>query len=191
MKKKILPLIAATVLGTSIYSTSALATNMNIESEAKTASAQIAASATTTYKVQAGDTLYSIAKRYSMTVTQLKSLNGLASDTIKVGQTLKVSGKATTFVASTTTTYKVQAGDTLFSIAKRYSMTVTELKSLNGLTSDTIKVGQTLKVSGKAITSSPSSDSVLDTNKLIQDAKAMIGTPYKWVSTAAYLSITS
>lgn len=48
-----------------------------------------------TYKVKAGDTLWSISRSYNMTVSKLKSLNGLSSNLVRVGQTLKVTGSST------------------------------------------------------------------------------------------------
>ncbi|MDO4907063.1 LysM peptidoglycan-binding domain-containing protein [Neisseria sp.] len=89
-----------------------------------------------THKVVSGDTLSALAKKYGTTVAGLKSLNGLKSDLIKVGQVLKVSVSAHTVVS----------GDTLSGLAKKYGTTVAELKSLNGLKSDLIKVGQVLKL---------------------------------------------
>lgn len=89
-----------------------------------------------THKVVSGDTLFSLGKRYGLTVAELKSINNLTSDTIKIGQILKL----------TPFTHTVVSGDTLFSLAKKHNTTVDTLKSLNGLKSDTIKVGQVLRL---------------------------------------------
>ena len=97
-----------------------------------------------TYTVKSGDSLWKIANMYGMTVSELKSLNGLTSDNLMVGQVLKVKGN----VNSSNNTYTVKAGDSLWKIANMYGMTVDELKSLNGLTSDNLMVGQVLKVDG-------------------------------------------
>ena len=122
------------------------------------------ASTSGTYTVQAGDTLYSIARRSGMSLNTLLSLNGLSqSSVIHPGQTLKLSGasnatvaspvsyKSTASSASTSDTYTVQAGDTLYSIARRSGMSLNTLLSINGLSqSSVIRPGQTLSVSGSA-----------------------------------------
>jgi LysM repeat protein len=105
-----------------------------------------------TYTVKSGDSLWAIANRYNTTVAQLKQLNNLSSNTIYVGQVLKLSANGTinssiTVKPSTNSkTYVVKSGDSLWKIAMNNSMTVNQLKVLNNLTSDTIYVGQTLKL---------------------------------------------
>lgn len=109
------------------------------------------------YKIKKGDSLSAIAKKYGTTVEKLKSLNGLKSNTIKAGQTIKVpmkvqvevEDKGTTTKKTTKTTTKTHAikwGDTLGGIAEKYGTTVDELKKYNGLKSDTIIAGRTLKI---------------------------------------------
>lgn len=94
----------------------------------------------TTYKVVKGDTLWGISQKFGVTVDQIKKLNGLKSDVLSIGQTLKVKE------GTTTTTYKVVKGDTLWGISQKFGLSVAEIKSLNGLKSDTLSIGQTLKV---------------------------------------------
>ena len=94
------------------------------------------------YTVKKGDTLYSIANRFNTTVQALKSLNNLTSDTLTIGQTLKIP----TGEENTQTTYTVKSGDTLYSIANRFNTTVQAIKSLNNLTSNTLTIGQILKI---------------------------------------------
>ncbi|MBN2068060.1 MAG: LysM peptidoglycan-binding domain-containing protein [Opitutales bacterium] len=111
-----------------------------------------------TYKVQRGDTLGGIARKYGIKVKDLKAMNGLTKDTIFVGQTLQVpeagsissapvkTSAPSATVTSNGSTYKVQRGDTLGGIAHRYGVKVKDLKAVNGMTKDTIYVGQTLKL---------------------------------------------
>ncbi|MCO7151810.1 LysM peptidoglycan-binding domain-containing protein [Vagococcus lutrae] len=111
-----------------------------------------------TYRVKAGDTLYSIANRHNMTVAQLKSLNQLTSDMIIIGQTLSLSGTTSKPVVAqpkpapvkpaNAATYQVKAGDTLYRIATNNGLSVSELKNINQLASDRISIGQVLKLNG-------------------------------------------
>ncbi len=96
------------------------------------------------YVVQSGDTLYSIAKNNNLTIDQIKSLNNLTTNSLSVGQKLKL--KETTESTSTLNTYTVKSGDSLYSIAKKYNTTVSNLKTLNNLSSTTLSIGQVLKV---------------------------------------------
>lgn len=93
------------------------------------------------YTVKSGDTLYSIAKKYGITVDKLKDLNNLNSNMISVNQKLLVNDQKKN---QTTNTYVVEKGDTLYSIAKKYSTTVSKIKELNNLKSDTLSIGQEL-----------------------------------------------
>ena len=116
---------------------------------------------TSQYTVKSGDTLSGIARGYNTTVAKLKSLNNLKSDTIYVGQKLAVNGavkeetkpstggNGSNTGSNTSSSYTVKSGDTLSGIARTYSTTVANLKSLNKLSSDTIYVGQKLAVSGQ------------------------------------------
>ena len=98
-------------------------------------------SSTKTYKVVSGDNLYSIAKKYNTTVDKIKSLNNLDSKILSIGQILKLPSNT-----SSTKTYKVVSGDSLYSIAKKYNTTVDKIKSLNNLTSNLLNIGDELLV---------------------------------------------
>ena len=93
------------------------------------------------YIVQKGDTLYSISRRFNILVDELKRINNLTSNTLLVGQVLKL--KETPFEEDT---YIVQKGDSLFAISQKYNTTVDELKKLNNLNSNTLSIGQILKI---------------------------------------------
>ena len=97
---------------------------------------------TSEYVVKNGDTLYGIARKFGTTVDNLKSINKLTTDSLAIGQILKIPSKE----ESNTSTYTVVKGDTLYGIANKYNTTVSELKSLNNLTNNTLSIGQVLKV---------------------------------------------
>lgn len=96
------------------------------------------------YTVVRGDTLWSIANQFGLTVDELKRLNNLTTNEIIVGQRLIV--KPGSNIPTPDGTYIVVKGDSLWSIANQFGLTVDELKRLNNLTSDTITIGQTLIV---------------------------------------------
>lgn len=97
-----------------------------------------------TYKVVAGDTLYGIAKKLDTTVSELKKINNLTSNSLSIGQILKVPLKVIDF--GDTELYQVKSGDTLYSIANKYGITLKELKAINNLTNDNLAIGQLLNV---------------------------------------------
>lgn len=102
---------------------------------------------TTTYTVKSGDTLYSIANRFGTTVSKLKSLNNLTSNSLSIGQVLKISTTEEPPNQSTEAiTYTVKSGDTLYSIANRYGLTINDIKNQNGLTSNLLSIGQVLQI---------------------------------------------
>ncbi|WP_196000181.1 LysM peptidoglycan-binding domain-containing protein [Clostridium sp. 1001271B_151109_B4] len=111
--------------------------------------ADISKSSTINYTVQSGDTLSGIAARYGTTVNTLVSLNGISNpNLIYVGEILKVpvSGSGATSNL-TSTTYKVQTGDTLSGIALKFGTTVNHLVAINGIANpNLIYVGQVLKI---------------------------------------------
>ena len=90
------------------------------------------------YTVQKGDTLYSIAKKYNTSVSNLLSLNNLKSPNLSIGQNL--------IIPSSSTNYTVQKGDTLYSIANKFNTSVSSIKSKNNLKTDSLSVGQNLVI---------------------------------------------
>jgi len=109
-----------------------------------------------TYKVKSGDALGKIASRHGVSISQLRSWNNLNSSLIKVGQILIIhTGKEQSTVtssalalnevsASSSKTYTVQPGDSLWIISKKHSLTIEQIKRLNNLNSTNIKPGQRL-----------------------------------------------
>lgn len=121
-----------------------------------------------TYTVKSGDTLYRIAKNNGTSVQQLKDWNNLSSHLIYVNQVLKISGTGTVSSSpsapvqektnetqaspapSNSKSYKVQPGDTMWSVAQRHGISISQLKQWNNLSSNTIYINQVLQVGGQA-----------------------------------------
>lgn len=95
-----------------------------------------------TYIVQKGDSLWSIANKFNMTVSELKNLNNLTNNLLSIGQVLKIKNSSN----NGKKTYTVQKGDSLWVIANKYGITTEELKSYNNLTSNLLSIGQVLKI---------------------------------------------
>lgn len=129
----------------------------------------------TSYTVKSGDTLFSISKRLGVTITELRNWNDLESNELAVGQVLTIykeveqqapdstsvplvqdPGESLLAIKPTNenTFYVVKSGDNLTVIARKHSMTIQQLRDLNGLTSDVLSIGQRLSV--KAVSVAPS-----------------------------------
>ena len=100
---------------------------------------------TTWYTVRYGDSLSEIAQQFGMRTSTLRRLNNLKGNLIHVGDRLRVKGTPTS--TRETKWYRVRHGDSLWSIAKRFSVSVTDLKILNNLRSSVIRAGRLLLVS--------------------------------------------
>lgn len=117
------------------------------------------------HTVKRGETVTALARKYGVSSKELREANGLsASARLSARQTLMIPSRTTTSLPtatagrpSATTTvaratpaspqvYRVRQGDTLFSIARQFSTSVTELKRMNGLSSDRIQIGDRLTV---------------------------------------------
>lgn len=139
--------------GTSLK-VNAIVNNKPTENVEKPSTPIVNPSTSVTYTVKSGDSLWKISQMHNVTVAQIKSWNGLKSDVISPGQTLKVSNGVTptkpvenTNISKPETnlsTYTVKHGDTLFQIANKLGLSVAELKALNQLKADIIYPGQQL-----------------------------------------------
>lgn len=148
-----------------------------------------------TYKVQAGDTIWKIANANGVTIAELRDWNHLSSDYIYVNQTLNlVAPQTKTHI--TGNTYTVKAGDTTSEIAKLTGVSVYHLSKQNKLRSNIIYVGQVLKIASnpavtaslpvsnvvttKSISTTVQTSNAIKVDELIREAKKHIGTPYVW-----------
>ncbi len=100
----------------------------------------------TFYTVQSGDSLYSIARRYGVSVDELKRVNNLGTNLLSLGQRLLIPEKKEEKIPSEEGGYIVQSGDTLYSIARKYGISVEELKQANNLKESVLSIGQKLQI---------------------------------------------
>lgn len=96
--------------------------------------------------VEKDETLYGLARRYSLTLNEIKSKNNLNTNLIKVGQKLRVRNFGISNEVDSISVWTVSKGDTLFSISRKSGTSVEAIKQLNGLTNSNIIIGQILQL---------------------------------------------
>jgi membrane-bound lytic murein transglycosylase D len=108
-----------------------------------------------THTVEPGESLWRIARRYGVSVGAIQEANGMRDETIRPGQTLRLPGGAGSPVASSAAAaapaaaaeHVVQSGETLWGIARRYSVSIDSLRAANGLASEApLQPGQKLRI---------------------------------------------
>ncbi len=129
-----------------------------------------------TYTVKSGDTFFSISKRLNVSVTELKQWNNVSSNNLSIGQKLVYyiieepstpnpstePSTATEALMDTTSLihakpdatnsyYLVKSGDTLYKIARENNMSLSELRAINNLTSDNLRIGQRLAIKSVSV----------------------------------------
>ncbi|SEN29910.1 peptidoglycan endopeptidase LytE [Terribacillus saccharophilus] len=176
-------------------------------SKTTTKTSSSSSSSASTYTVKSGDTLSGIASKHNISLNNLKKWNNISGYLIYPGDKLKVSAggssssssnnssssnSGSSSSSSSSSSYKVKSGDSLWKIANNNGVSVANLKSWNNLSSDVIRVGQTLKINGKASSGSSSStkpatntkvesaSTSKSVDKLISVAKTQLGKPYVW-----------
>ncbi|MEY2630710.1 MAG: hypothetical protein RLZZ469_1607 [Bacteroidota bacterium] len=108
------------------------------------------------YEVQKGDNLFSIAKKFNVSIEDLKKWNNLEDLNVQLGSKLALANKEES-VSETPKTetkiveHKVKKGEYLATIAKKYNVTVAEIKEWNSLEDNNVKLGETLIVSKKEV----------------------------------------
>ena len=101
------------------------------------------------YTVQNGDSLYSIAKKYNTTISEIINLNNLKNNNLSIGQVLRIPETYTNeneLVLPNYINYIVKKGDTLYSIALNNNIDINTLMKDNSLTSNSLSIGQILKI---------------------------------------------
>ena len=114
------------------------------------------------YTVKSGDTLYSIAKKYNLSVDTIIQDNALKNNVLTIGSNLKIRTEESVIVEecfgedyiipTPTTTYVVKKGDSLYSIAKTYNTSVSEIININNLKNSNLSIGQKLIIPNNSIT---------------------------------------
>jgi len=162
----------------------------------------IAFADTITYQVHSGDNLWNLAIHYHTSVSAIQSTNHLHTQELKIGQSLVIpvpsSGKSNSSSASSSSshsssssvqTIRVQSGDSLWSLASRLGVSVTNLEAWNHLTAQSVlHIGQTLVVhgegqsslSGRSGSAAPGLSTGLRGAQIAQYAERFIGAPYRW-----------
>lgn len=193
--------------------TSTSSTNLQHTSQSTAKPGKPAASGGS-YTIKPGDTLSGIAASHGVSLSTLMSWNNMTTTLIYPGQQLKVGTSApsnnsntapsakptvppTGNTGSSSVVHNVKSGDTLSGIAAQYKVSVSDIKSWNGLNNDIIYIGQNLTVKGSKV--SPPADAPgkpvatpptqtgnatptgsYNVSSLISAAKAQLGVPYVW-----------
>lgn len=106
------------------------------------------------YVVQAGDTLWGLARAWGCSVEQLRAANP-RHDPLRPGDALVVPSCAGLATAPPLPLYTVVAGDTLHGLAARWGVEVDALRERNGLQNSLIRIGQRLVIPGRAVAAEP------------------------------------
>lgn len=139
------------------------------------------------HKVTAGESLASIAEKYNVTPEEIKRSNNLRRNAVRVGQQLRISTTTPQEVMESTVavvtgkpvankstskasskkekqkkaaapiTHKIRNGESLSTISKKYGVSIAAIKQANGMKSDALRAGKTLKIPAKGTTSKKSS----------------------------------
>ena len=118
------------------------------------------------HTIAKGETIYSLTKMYEVSIEDIKKVNpGININSIKIGETINIPlktkeiGQNSTTPPTTTTKpenpnkyiyHTVKSGESLYSIAKKYGITINDITKLNGITDNAIKIGQYLKIATDA-----------------------------------------
>lgn len=98
------------------------------------------------HKVSPQETLFAISRKYQVPVGDIQNANEVLKQGLKIGQTIRVPYMDKSVLPAGTSVHKVATGETLFSISKKYGVTVDSLKQWNKLLGNDLSVGQSLIV---------------------------------------------
>lgn len=125
-----------------------------------------------THSVQKGETLYSISKKYKVSVSELEQLNPAAKKGLAVNSILQISANSITEVG--VEEHKVMPKETLFGLSKKYNISIDKLKELNpSIESEGLKIGSVLRISNSKNYSVPEKVSVEKPKRKKEDYKEL------------------
>jgi LysM repeat protein len=98
------------------------------------------------HKVEQKETLFAISRRYGATVDAITSNNTIAATGLEIGQLLRIPYTPRTPAPKGSIIHTVAQKETLFSIARLYGVTTDDVKKWNGLTDNSLSIGQQLSI---------------------------------------------
>lgn len=135
------------------------------------------------HTVQAGETVFSISRKYSVSVAQITEINGLQNYAIHPGQELIINGQIKEEKPdglTTPYTHTVKEGETLFAIARKYNISVKELKDINNLSDNALKIGQVLQLNRTEPKSSPDNGQSKPKTHIVQAGETLYAISKKY-----------
>ena len=118
-----------------------------------------------TYVVKKGDNLYNIARKYNTSVSAITTLNNLNDNNISIGQQLLIPTTNDNSINSSNNIYIVKKGDSLYSIARKFNTTVSDITRLNNIAGISLNIGQQLLIPVANDNSSNSSNNIYTVKK--------------------------
>lgn len=123
------------------------------------------------HKVKSGENLDVLAKKYAVKISDIMQLNQLKRHPLQIGQTLKIpdngknknkqtEDKKTNTVKDSGIRHKVKSGESLDSLAKKYSVSVNDIMQLNQLKRKSLQIGESIKIPGNTKSAVKNTDNV-------------------------------
>jgi len=100
----------------------------------------------TTHQVKSGDTLFQIAEKYEVSVQQIRDWNSLSGSQLSIGQQLVIKQQKQNQTNRSGITHTVEPKETLYSISKKYSVSIAEIKNWNDLKAQKLSIGTKLSI---------------------------------------------